>query len=144
MAKYKVQVRVIAELSYNVEVESDSEANAEHAATLACKKHMPSDFNVNVDYVTAWETDTDQLTAICPGCHIEHIVLHAELPICYCNQFGHNPYGAMRDPPTRNYISRPHLIVDGACTPEPWWWNDSEYCAACGAKIELEDKLNGR
>jgi hypothetical protein len=144
MAKFKIRVTVKAECTYEVEVDHTSEANAEDEAKDLWREKLPDDFQVEKGYVTDWEVETEQLTAVCPDCNVEHIIQHDDLPICHCNQFGHNPYLAMRNPPTRDYRSRPHLIVDGVCTPEPWWWDDNEYCAACGAKIEEEDKANGR
>lgn len=143
MAKFKVKVKLIAAVDYEVEVETADEARAENVASGAWREMLPEDFQVEKGYITKVETEAEQLTADCPGCGIEHIIQHDDLPICYCNQFGHNPYAAMRNPPTRNYTSRPHLIVNGVCTPEPWWWDDNEYCAVCGAKMEAEDKANG-
>ena len=139
MAKFKVRVNVIAELSYEVEVDEADEPKANDAATAMWASKMPSDFQVHKDYVTDWETETEQLTAVCPGCGVEHVILHNDLRVCHCGQFGHN-LDLIGPRPSKMQRLRPHLIVDNVCTPEPWWWDDSDYCAACGAKIEAEEK----
>lgn len=144
MAKFKIRVTVKAECAYGIEVDADTVGKAEDAASRQWRDKLPEDFQVEKGYVTEWDIETEQLTAICPGCGIEHAILHDDLRVCYCGQFGHNPYLGLSNPPTRNYVSRPHLIVNDVCTPEPWWWDDNEYCAGCGAEIERVDKENGR
>lgn len=143
MAKFKVKVKIKAEYEYEVEMDTDTEAQAEDGATNLWREKMPEDFQVEKGYITAYETEADQLTAICPGCHVEHVIPHDDLRVCHCGQFGHNPYYEPSVPLSKRAPMRPHLIVDNVCTPEPWWWDDHDYCAACGAKIELEDKANG-
>jgi predicted RNA-binding Zn-ribbon protein involved in translation (DUF1610 family) len=143
MAKFKIRVTIKAECTYEVEMDESTEAKAEDAATLIWREKVPEDFQVEKGYITNWELETEQLTAICPDCGIEHAILHDDLPVCYCGQFGHNPYTGSPENPKGRALLHPHLIVNGVCTPEPWWWDDNEYCAACGAKIEAEEKANG-
>jgi hypothetical protein len=140
MSKFKVKVKVIAACEYEVEMDTDTEAQAENGACGQWREKLPDDFQIDKGYITKCEVEAEQLTAVCPGCGVEHAILHDDLPVCYCGQFGHNPYPteANRRPPLR-----PHLIVNDVCTPEPWWWDDHDYCAACGAKIEQEEKANG-
>jgi len=143
MAKFKIKVTVKAQCDYEVEVDHTSEANAEDEATSLWREKMPEDFQVEKGYVTDWEVETEQLTADCPGCGVEHPILTNDTPVCHCGQFGHNPYAGTPENPDGRAPLRPHLIVNGVCTPEPWWWDDNEYCAACGAKMEAEEKANG-
>ena len=141
MAKFTIEVTIKAECKYRVEVDEDNESKAEDAATLKWRDKVPEDFQVEKGYITGWEVESEQLTAICPGCDTEHTVLHDNLVVCYCGQFGHNPSYKDSVPHSQRLRLRPHLIVGGVCTPEPWWWDDSDYCAACGANIEAEDAI---
>lgn len=140
MAKFKVKVKIIAACEYEVEVDTSTEAKAENTASGLWREKLPEDFQVEKGYISDVETEAEQLTADCPDCRLEHIILHDDLPVCFCNKFGHNPYSTQGIAPRA--VIRPHLIVDGICTPEPWWWDDRDYCAACGAKIEAGDEAN--
>lgn len=144
MAKFKVKVKIMAAFEYEVEVETPDEARAENVASASWREMMPEDFQVEKGYISKVETESVQLTADCPGCGKEHAILTDDTPVCHCGQFGHNPYAGTPENPDGRAQLRPHLIVDGVCTPEPWWWDDNEYCAECGAKMEAEDKANGR
>ena len=122
MAKFKVKVKVIAACEYEVEVEDANCCNshAEIAAENLWPQKLPSDFRVASGYITEFETDSEQLTADCPSCFVEHRI------------------------GTADYAST--AIVDGKLITRPdveWWVEDNEYCAACGAKIEAEEKANG-
>lgn len=143
MAKFKAQVTVKAEFSYEVEVNEDNETKAEQAAANQWRDKMPDDFQVDKGYITTYKVEAEQLTAICPGCNVEHIIPHDDLRVCHCGQFGHNPYYDASVPHHKRPALRPHLIVENVCTPEPWWWDDQEYCADCGAKMEAEEKSDG-
>lgn len=144
MAKFRVKVTVVAKCEYVMEVDEPTEDEADAKAAIhSWRAKVPEDFQVADGYVTALETETEQLTAICPGCHVEHVIPHDDLRVCHCGQFGHNPYYEPSVTLSKRAPMRPHLIVDNVCTPEPWWWDDHDYCAACGAKIELEDKAHG-
>jgi hypothetical protein len=67
--KYKVDVTVKAEFTYQVEVEAPSEARAEDEATGMWRSEMPDDFQVNKGYVTNWDVDDiEQLTWECSDC----------------------------------------------------------------------------
>lgn len=142
MAKFMVKVTIKAEFSYEVEVDEDTEAKAEQAAANQWRDKMPEDFQMDEGYITAYDMEAEQLTAVCPGCNVEHIIPHDDLRVCHCGQFGHNSYYEPSVPLSKRAPMRPHLLVNDVCTPEPWWWDDQDYCAACGAKIELEDKTN--
>jgi hypothetical protein len=109
VAKFVVKVTITAKISYEVEVDETTEPLAEQAAISLWKDEVPLDFRVNEGYVTAWDTETDQLTAECPRCFTEHTI------------------------PSDNLS---HAASDS-------WHEDFEYCAACGAKIEAEEKANG-
>jgi hypothetical protein len=78
VAKFKVKVEVIAKWSYEVEVDESTEAKAEDVAGRQWQSHMPTDFQVNEGYISDWEMESEQLTADCPGCGIEHTVPTAE------------------------------------------------------------------
>lgn len=67
--KYKVDVTIKAEFTYQVEVEASSEARAEDEATGMWRSEMPDDFQVCKGYISAWEVDnTEQLTWECEDC----------------------------------------------------------------------------
>jgi hypothetical protein len=110
MAKFKIKVRVVAACEYEVEIDHDTEAKAEDEATRIWRDKIPSDFQVEKGYITDWEVETEQQTAICPDCGIEHTI-----PTADRNQAGADS-----------------------------WHEDYEYCKPCGAKMEAEDKANGR
>ena len=137
MSKYTVEVTITAHCTYTVELEARDESSAEREAEGRWRELLPEDFQVEKGYISDFSTETEQLTAECPECGEEHVVPHDDLHVCHCGQFGHNPYpeAGNKQPPMR-----PHLLVDGVCTPEPWWHEDKDYCAACGAKQEAEYK----
>ena len=120
MAKYKVKVRVIAAVEYEVEIDScgpRAESKAEDEATALWRVKTPEDFQVDKGYITDWETETEQLTADCPGCGVEHAVATAE-------NSGMIAQGAK-------------FVRDAGAA---WWWEDDEYCARCGAAIEAAER----
>jgi len=135
MSKYTVQVTITAKTSYTVEIDTDTEANAETIASSQWRERLPEDFQVEKGYITGWETEAEQLTAECPECGKEHAVTHDNLRVCHCGQFGHNPY--LDAGKSKPYL-RPHLVVDGVCTPETWWHEDPDYCFECGVKLEAQ------
>lgn len=117
MAKFKVKVKVVAEYEYETEVDESDFSKAESAGARQWREKMPSDFQVHEDYISEWETDSEQLTADCPRCGVEHPVETSDRPDV--------------------------IIVNGKRTLRPdveWWRGDEQYCAACGAKIEAEEK----
>lgn len=120
MAKFKIKVTVTAQCDYEVEVDERTEAKAEATACGLWREKMPEDFQVEKGYTTNWETEVEQLTADCPECGVEH-------------RIGTSEYGHRH-------------IVEGVLVTRPdveWWLEDQDYCAACGAKIEEEEKGNG-
>jgi predicted RNA-binding Zn-ribbon protein involved in translation (DUF1610 family) len=120
MAKFKIKVKVTAECEYEVEVERETLRDAEDAAVGVWRDKLPSDFQIDKGYITDWDVDGEQQTADCPDCGVEHVVATAD---------------------------RDHRhIVEGVLVTRPdveWWLEDQDYCAACGAKIEAEEKING-
>jgi hypothetical protein len=121
VAKFKIKVKITAECEYEVEVDHDSQGNAEDEAMSLWREELPEDFQVEKGYITNWDVETEQQTAICPECGVEH-------------RIGTADYGQRH-------------IVEGALVTRPdveWWIEDQDYCAPCGAKTELEDKANGR
>lgn len=74
MAKFRVKVKIKAEYDYEVEMDTDTEKQAENGATDLWREKMPEDFQVEKGYITAWKTEAEQLTAICPGCDKEHTI----------------------------------------------------------------------
>jgi hypothetical protein len=78
VAKFKIEVKIKAEFSYEVEVDHDSEANAEDEALAQWRERLPEDFQVEKGYITDWETEIEQLTAICPQCGTEHTIPTAD------------------------------------------------------------------
>jgi hypothetical protein len=122
MSKFKIRVTVKAECSYEVEVEASAEHEAEDAAARLWRDRLPDDFQVAKGYITDWETETEQLTAICPECGVEHDVPHDDTRTCHCADAG----------------GPPHIIINDKCVPSPWWREDQEFCAACGAKEGLK------
>ena len=76
MAKYKVTIKVKAEVEYTVEVEADREHEAEDLAISMDQQMLPSDFQVNKGYITDWETEEiEQLTFVCQRCDKEYPML---------------------------------------------------------------------
>ncbi len=140
MAKFSVRVTSKAKDSYTVEVEASDDEKAEALAT----SHEIFAANTSEDFQVprnncSFEFETEQLTADCPDCGKEHLILSDDLPVCYCGAFGHNPYAGSPENLHGRAQMRPHLIVDGVCTPEPWWYEDQDYCAECGAEAEAAE-----
>lgn len=70
--KYKVEVTVTAQVTYEVEVEASSESKAEDIATGMWRTATPDDFQVEKGYITNWEVDSIQnLTWECEACEKE-------------------------------------------------------------------------
>jgi len=140
MASFRVVVTATSKTTYSVEVDAKDEAEAER---MACSSNVyalasDSEFGIAHDRCT-FSTSTEQLTADCPKCGEEHVIPSDDLAVCFCGAFGHNPYAGSPENPYGRARLRPHLIVDGVCTPEPWWWQDQEMCAKCGAAVEAEE-----
>ncbi len=106
MAKFRVKVTIKIERSYEVEVDANSEAQAEDNAIAQGAIYLPDAFYALRD--GEFETETEQQTTICPECQIEHTI-----------------------------STRDRSQVDSDC-----WFEDYEYCRACGEKIEAEEKGN--
>jgi rRNA maturation endonuclease Nob1 len=76
MAKFKIEVTIVAKCSYEVEVEASDESKAEDIATGLWREELPDDFQVAKGYITDWEIeDTEQLTAVCERCDVEYPLL---------------------------------------------------------------------
>jgi predicted RNA-binding Zn-ribbon protein involved in translation (DUF1610 family) len=133
MAIFRVEVTAIARRTYTVDVEAPDEETAETVASSReiFGKNTPEEFQVDAKDC-AFDFDSQQLTDECPECGESHAVMHDDLATCYCEKF-------VTQPNLPGYL-RVHLLVDGVCTPAPWWAQDQEVCAACGAKIEAEEK----
>jgi hypothetical protein len=71
MPKFKVEVTVIAECTYTVEVEESNERIAEDQAHGMWGEMLPEDFQVSKGYITDWDTETTQLTWECVECEAE-------------------------------------------------------------------------
>jgi predicted RNA-binding Zn-ribbon protein involved in translation (DUF1610 family) len=140
MAIFRIEVTAIAKTTYTVEVDAPTEAQAESVAASReiFNASIPEEFQVDAKNCEL-EFYTQQLTAECPECGESHSILHDDLPVCYCGQFGFNPYAGTAENPDGRARPHPHIIVDGVCTPEPWWYDDQEYCSSCGAKIEARE-----
>jgi hypothetical protein len=128
MPQYEITVKVVATCSYTVTVDARDEAQAESEAISRYATECPEDFQVEKGYIE-WELDTDQLTADCPDCFTEHVIPHNNLRTCHCGQFTDS----------EERYKRQHILVDGVCAPAPWWSEDQEYCAACGARIKAAE-----
>jgi hypothetical protein len=72
VGKFNVQVIITAQCEYTVEVDADSEDQAEDRALKLWRDKTPEDFQVEKGYITDWETEAEQLTAECPDCNTEH------------------------------------------------------------------------
>ena len=132
MPKFRVQVTCIVERTYTVEVDESTEDKAEQSAANQWRDQL-EDFDV--DKPDRWKFESEQLTAECPDCCEEHTIPHDDLAVCHCSQF-------IADPdlvPRGNLHQFCHLIVGGKCAPAPWWWQDHDYCAACGKLAEEKD-----
>ncbi len=66
--KFKVQVIVKAETGYEVEIDADSEIQAEDFAVDQWRTKLPDDFQVDKSYITDWETEAEQLSWECMEC----------------------------------------------------------------------------
>jgi hypothetical protein len=140
MAIFRVAVTAKASTKYMVEIDAKNEREA---MDMACRSNIYAvesgeDFQV-AHNVCTFETEAEQLTAECPDCGISHSIPHDDLRVCHCGVFGFNPYAGTPENPYGRVPLHPHIIVDGVCTPEPWWYEDQDYCAACGAKIEAAE-----
>jgi hypothetical protein len=69
MAKFKVEVTLIARSTYEVDVEADSEGQAEDEAAKLGREKSSDDFQVAE--VADYEFDTEQLTWDCDECRTE-------------------------------------------------------------------------
>ena len=72
MSKFKVKVTIKAECEYEVEVDSENEDQAEDCALKMWREKVPEDFQVEKGYITDWDIEAEQLTAVCPDCNSEH------------------------------------------------------------------------
>ena len=132
MAKFRVQVTCIVERTYTVEVDASTEDRAEQAAGNQWRDQL-QDFDV--DKPDRWKFESQQLTAECPDCGLEHDIPHDDLRVCHCGAFVSDA-----DPDPRYELHRLcHPLVDGNCVPAPWWWQDQDYCAGCGKLAEERD-----
>lgn len=77
MAKFRVKVKIIAECEYTLDVEHETDFGAEDAALNQWRDKLPSDFQVDKGYITGWETEAEQQTAVCPDCGLEHTLADA-------------------------------------------------------------------
>jgi hypothetical protein len=76
MAKFKIEVTIVAKCSYVAEVEASDESKAEDIATGLWREKLPDDFQVAKGYISDWEIeDTEQLTAVCERCDVEYPLL---------------------------------------------------------------------
>jgi hypothetical protein len=66
--KYKVTVKLTAEVEYETEVEASSWEKAEDAAMSQWREKTPSDFQVDKGYITNWEVDSTQASWECHDC----------------------------------------------------------------------------
>lgn len=66
--EYKVRVKVLAEVEYEVIVDAVSESKAEDEATKLWRQMSPSDFQVDKGYLTGMECEAEQLTWECEQC----------------------------------------------------------------------------
>jgi hypothetical protein len=110
MPKFKVKVKLTAAYEYELEIDHASENKAQQEAANKWRDQLPDDFQVSKDYITDWDIESEQQTAICPDCGIEHGI--------------------------------PTATVSEAQADA--WLEDYEYCKPCGAKIDAEDRANGR
>lgn len=79
--KFKVKTKVIATFEIETEVDASGWQKAEN---MTCSidflaAHLPSDFRVASGYCE-YETEHEQLTAICPKCDCEHAIPTADSP----------------------------------------------------------------
>jgi hypothetical protein len=71
MAKFQIKVKVIATCEYITTIEEVDESHAENEAVRGYRVLSPSDFGVDVGYCD-FEVESEQLTANCPDCGVEH------------------------------------------------------------------------
>lgn len=111
MPKFRIAVKIKAEVEYTVEVEAATEFEAEDKATGLWAEKTPSDFDVNKGYITDWEVEnTEQLTHVCERCDME-------------------------------YPADVNTIINGeGPLPLRPWKEDQDYCEMCGPIIEVEEK----
>lgn len=134
MPKFRVAVTCIVERTYTVEVDESTEDKAEQAAAGRWRDEIEFD----VDKPDSWKFEAEQLTAECPGCGVEHVIPYNDLRVCHCSQFIADP-----DLVTDDKLHRfAHLVVNDVCVPAPWWWEDQDYCAACGKLEEEKERKN--
>jgi hypothetical protein len=145
MALFRITVTATASTTYTAEVEAPDEETAEAMASSReiFGKNTPEEFQVDAKDC-AFDFDSQQLTDDCPECGISHAIMHDDLEVCYCGQFGFNAYAGTPENPHGRLPLHAHIIVDGVCTPAPWWYEDQEYCAACGAKIEAAEAAEAK
>lgn len=69
MPKFRVEVTVTKSDTYEMEVEADSEGQAEREAELAWRDHTSENFQV--DKPDTWDSETEQLSWNCVECGVE-------------------------------------------------------------------------
>jgi hypothetical protein len=69
MPKFRVEVTVTKSDTYEMEVEANSEGQAERHAELAWRDHTSENFQV--DKPDTWESETEQLSWNCVECGVE-------------------------------------------------------------------------
>ena len=113
MKKYRVTVKVVAEVEYTVEVEAMWEHEADDKATGMWRQQLPDDFQVDKGYISNWSVeDTQQLTHYCTRCERSY------------------PANVENAAPCTTFSPRPL---------QPWK-EDDEYCEMCGPVVEAEEK----
>jgi hypothetical protein len=71
MAKFKIDITVVAACTYTVEMDYPNEDRANDEAVALWREQLPEDFQVDKGYITDWQIDTRQLTWNCVGCGAE-------------------------------------------------------------------------
>jgi hypothetical protein len=137
MAIFRMEVTAIACTTYTVDVDASTEEEAETIATSReiFNANTPEEFQVDAKNCE-FEFDTEQLTDECPECGVDHPIPNFDTK--YCLDINHEH---TQDHP---FYKRFYILVDGVCTPAPWWVEDQEYCASCGAKIEAAERKVSR
>jgi predicted RNA-binding Zn-ribbon protein involved in translation (DUF1610 family) len=132
MAIFKIEVTAIAKTTYTVEVDAPTEAQAESVATSReiFNASTPEEFQVDAKNCE-FEFYTEQLTDECPECGLDHPIPTCDTKYCFDMNHEHKQ--------DHQLYKRFYILVDGVCTPAPWWVEDLEYCASCGAKIEARE-----
>jgi hypothetical protein len=129
MAIFRMEVTAIARTTYTVDVDASTEKEAKTIATSReiFNASTPEEFQVDAKNCE-FEFDTEKLTTECPECGIEHPIPTKDTERCSCWAFDF----------------KNHLHAEGICIPLPWCYEDEEYCASCGAKIEAAERKVSR